>query len=574
MSSGLGERNCTADVLIQDGEVLLSESREFSELDVAICDRRIDSVEPDLSHLVGEQTDVVDGSERYVVPGFIDAHTHLDYHQTIEGAYHRSLESGTTGAITETSGIAASHGADGIHGLLAASEDLPFRIFPTVPPQAFFSRFDFSSHFDVDDDRLLDLLGYEQVVGVGEVDWIFVVPDGSPERLFAKARAEDKPICGHGAGCSGRDLLAFSTTIDNDHEAIHAPEVEARLANGIHVIGRSGSGRDDVGAIVDSYAETGPGPFSLATDGLSPSDLRDDGHMDAVVRRAIDAGVDPVDALVMASSNTANHFGLDELGTIEPGSLADIAVLNDIYSVDVSTVLVDGQLVMEEKELDVGPRTVDHPGRLTESVNLSISPDELSVPTSSVPGDDVVAIEYGDGFVTGKSIVTPPRESDVFTADPDEELLLASIHSRYPGNERSFTGFITGMGDIDGAVATSSTWETPGVLVVGTDVRSMHTALERVDEIGGGWVIVRDDKIIEELPTPVGGIAAGTPLEETAARFERLQESLMASGIHVDRPVHGFETLTFPGVPVLKLSFSGYIDVLNRELVGLDPCSN
>ena len=325
--------------------------------------------------------------------------------------------------------------------------------------------------------------------------------------------------------------------------------------------------------------------------------------MDAVVRRAIEEGVAPVDAIRMATLNPARHFGLDAegVGSLSPGSAADVVVLDDLESVAVSTVLSGGEVVYADHDGDgrggarealVEPRSHDYPDRFYDSAAVSADPDRFRVPASVAgPDGEVRAIERGRGLLSGETTVAPPVAGGELVADPDADVLKAALLDRHPGRERGgdggarngergFTGFLTGFGLDSGAVATTVVWETTAVLAVGADDDAMAAAVERVADLGGGWAVVesgsetasRDPpEVLAELPAPVAGVCADAPVEDVAAGMDAVEDALGRLGASGDRPLLALQTLAFPGVPALKLTVSGYADVLDRELVGLTP---
>lgn len=553
-----------ADIVVAGGRVLLPELGEFQSRDVAIVNNRVAALPEDAEPVIGPDTEVLDADGQAVVPGFIDAHTHLDLFQCYELAYHHSLEGGTTAVISECSGLGA-FGPQGIREFLAASAYLPVTVRAALSPVGLFDTFELPLTTGEAAGELIDLLEDDRVVGVGESDWIHAVGRDTPaEALYERADDLGKPVTGHAAGCRGAKLTAFSSIIDNDHEAISREEVIERAENGIHVVGRCGSVRDDIGALAAAIDRVDPAECSLSTDGLWPRDLTD-GHMDRVVRRAIEAGIAPTDAMRMATLSPARHFGLDDRGSLAPGNVADIVVLSDLEEVRVKTVVSGGEVVVRNGSATVGPRNREYPEAFYDSVSLSITPETFSVPAFD---GEARAISIEAGLLTGETRVSLPAEDGEFRSTPERDVLKAALLDRRPGKDGGFTGFLTGYGLESGAAATSLTWERPGVAVVGTDEKEMVRAAERVAEMGGGWAVA-DDGIVAELPLRVGGTCSDLDVEETATLIGTVESALRARGVSVGNPLLTVQTLSFPGVPSLKLSFSGYADVLARETVGV-----
>ena len=570
----------SADLAIRNGRVLLPESGTICERDVAVLGDRIAALPESAEPVTGPNTTEIDAAGCTVVPGFVDAHTHVDLGSTVENAYHQWLLGGTTAVVTETSSIASSTGPEGVRALLEVAADLPVTIRPTVPPQWLVDTFEPARATDSQAAALEDLLADDRIAGVGEIGWIHVVGRDAPvERFLERARELGKPVVGHGAGAREQKLAAFATVVDDDHEAISGEEAIERVEAGLHVVGRCGSVRDDLAALVATYEQLGAAELSLSTDGVSPRDLLAEGYMDAVVRRTIEAGVPPVDAIRMATLNPARHYGLDDRGSLAPGKIADLVVLSDLESVAVRDVIVEGEIVVREGETLVGPREHSYPDQVYELASVSASPEQFRIPADRARDGRVRVIDCDSNApLTRATVVEPPAVekggTEVLTADPDRDLLLAGLFERTPpgvgtATPEPFVGFLQGLGLETGAVATTETWECPGLLVVGNDPEAMAAAADRVTEMGGGWAVY-DDGVLAELPMPVGAMASDLSIEETAERYEQLETAMADLGCSVEHPLLALGTLTFTGVPALKLTPSGYADVFAREVVGLD----
>ena len=556
-----------ADLVVSGGRALLPGTGEFAERDVLVVGDRVAALVEDSSDAVGEDTEVLEAEGRHVVPGFVDAHTHLDAGQAFETIYPHALAGGTTTIVTEVETFGFLVGAEGVREFLAATADLPVTVAGTVPAQPFVDTFEPPPSDEEGRERLADLLADERVVGVGEIDWIHVVGRDSPvEALADRAHREGTVVSAHGAGCSGEKLAALASVVDNDHEAISADGIVERVENGLHAIGRTGNIRDDVEAVAGAHGRVDPAELSLASDGVSPRAMLEDGYMDAILRAAIDAGVPPADAIYMVTAAPARHFGLD-CGALAPGKRADVVVLADLEAVEVETVVAEGEVVVQDGEPTVGPRAHDYPPEYYDSVDVRLDEARFRVPD---PGGPVRAIQNEPGLVSTETSVEPPVVDGGLGADPADDLAKATLLNRRPGgDDRGFTGFVTGFGLERGAVASTRTWELPGLLVVGVDDASMLRAARRLVEIGGGWTVDDGESVVAEFPNEVLGVCSSMPVEESIERQDAVHDALRDLGCDVEAPLLGLQTLTFPGVPSLKMSFSGYADILRREIVGL-----
>lgn len=566
-----------ADLVVRNGTVALLERGEFRECDVAVVGDRITKLVADAEEEIGPGTTVIDAADQWVVPGFVDAHTHVDLHQAVEQAQHKILEGGTTTLVTDLAEIVPRFGREGFEALRDATTDLAVDVRFTIPPQPFDATLHQPGLSPAEREALAGLLSDESVVGVGETEWIHLV-GGSPSRLllelYDRAKAHSKRIVGHGAGCRDENLTNFATYVDNDHESTTAQDVFERLDRGVHVVGRYGSIRDDLDAVANAWPDAEACEVSLSTDGMWPRELVEEGYMDAVVREAIERGIDPLDAIRMATLTPARHFRLSDQGSIAPGNLANIVILDDIADVDVTTVVADGERVVVDGEATecAVPRRATYPDWLYEPLDVNLDSDRLAVPTTAVDGASVRAIAHEGGLLTSETVVEPPQEGGLFRPAPDRDVHKAVLVDVHPTADRgSFTGFVTGLGLERGAVATSITWEASGLLGVGTDDADIVDAMERVVYMGGGWAIVADGSLVTEFRTPIGGTCADMPVEKTAAAYAQLERALTDLGMTPDDPAIPIQTLTTPGVPMLRMSFTGYADVRRRAILGLDP---
>ncbi len=568
----LGEAD--ADIAITGARVFLPETREFRSLDVAIVDNKIAALPNDAADVIGPETIQLSADGRVVLPGLIDAHTHVDTVQSLENAYHHLLATGTTTVVTEASGLGSLFGTRGVEALLAATAYLPITVRVTVPTIPLVDTFEGRRASEEEAEALADLLNDDRVVGVGETDWIHVVGrDHDLDDLYERAHSAGKPICGHGAGCRKEKLTAFAGLVDNDHEAISGDGMIDRVERGIHTIGRYGTIRDDIDALAEAVDRIGPSELSLSTDGMWPRDLLDRGAMDAVVRRTIEAGADPADALRMATLNPARHFGLDNRGSLAPGNVADVVIVDDLAAMNVTTVLSGGEIVVEKGEHRVAPRSHEYPEFVYDSIDVESDRETFTVPASAADANGKVhAIEVGQGLLSTETTVEPRVEEGTLRAAPERNIAKVALLDRHPDADGTgFTGFLTGYGIEEGAVATSMTMEATGVLAVGTSDDALSAAVEHVEAQGGGWAVIRDGEAIAELPYRIAGVAADLEVEETAQLLNAVEKGSRSLGVDVAQPLLTAASLTFVGVPTFKLTVSGYADVLGRSVVGLTP---
>lgn len=555
-----------ADTVIRGGQVCLVEAGTIADRDVVIRDGRVAALPADAEDVIDDTTTVIEADGKPVLPGLIDAHTHVDVPISFERVYHHALEGGTTGVVTELNGIGSVFPVRGPEEFLQATDDIPCTVAATVPPQALFDLFE-PRQADVETEAgLLGLLDHDRIVGVGEISWIYIVGRDDPVRTLCEAaRERGKRVTAHGAGCKGDNLTALATVADDDHEPIAGEEIIERIENGLHVIGRYGS-RDDIDAVVEAYTELGGAEMSLSTDGIGLHRMVTDGYMNLAVKRTIEGGVPPVDAVRMATLNPARHFGLTDRGSLSPGSYADIVIVEDFDSMAVETVLYEGSLVVQDGTATVEPKTYSYASALYDSIRASATADTFHVSASRASTDgDIRGIEFVGGMVTTETTLSPPIVDDALQADPAADILKAAIYDRTQ-DQWGFVGFISGFTVGADAMATTNTMQLPGVMVIGGDDAAMATAVNRLHTIEGGWVVVDDGEVQTELPQPIAGSGSELGVDETLDRQQAIFDAL-----DVDRSDArvGLASLTFTGVPALKLTFSGYADVLRKQVRGL-----
>jgi adenine deaminase len=249
-------------------------------------------------------------------------------------------------------------------------------------------------------------------------------------------------------------------------------------------------------------------------------------------------------------------------------------VLDDLETVTVSTVLSDGEIVVENGTPLVEPRPHSYPDSFRDSITLTPAAEQFRVPTSVGTDGRVRAIHCEGGTISSATTVEPGIEDDQFVASPERDILKITLLDRSPrGSGRGFTGFLSGFGLSEGTVATSHTWQTPGIIVVGTDGDTMRRAVQDLAEMGGGWVVRDGDSVRVSLPTPIGARCAAMDVTESAAAFDNVTTTLRELGTTTDAPALILQSIPFTGIPALRMTFSGYADIFARETVGLDPAS-
>jgi adenine deaminase len=562
MSSDLSRRLAVArgdepaDVVVRGGRVLSVFTREWLDTDIAIADGWIAG----LGEYEGRDT--VDASGRYVVPGFLDAHMHLESTKLLPDEFARLvLPLGTTAVVLDPHELANVLGTDGVHWLLDACEGLPldfyFMASSTIPASEFES-----PRRPLLSGDLESLLRRRRVLGLAEMMNFPGVISGDASELDKLRLANGVQVDGHAPGVLGKALNAYvAAGIRSDHEAMTVAEGRERLRSGMWLLIREASMARNLQALLPLVKEFGTNRIAFCTDDRDPEDIAENGHINGMVRVAVAAGVAPEDAIVLATINPATWHRLWHLGAIAPGYQADLLLLPDLERFEPELTLKAGRPVKEIPEPDV-PEWVKHSVR-----NKPVSTADFQIPWD---GGNARAIGLvPDQVVTESVEVEPTTVGGFAVADPDHDLAKIAVIERHLGTGRIGHGFVRGSGLQRGALASTVAHDAHNIVVVGMDDEDMMRAVERLGELGGGIVVVDGGEVRAELPLPVAGLLADAPLAEVIEKSLACNDAARAVGWSGATP---FLTLSFLGlsvIPSLKITDRGLVDVDRFQIVPL-----
>jgi adenine deaminase len=543
-----------ADLVVQGGRVLSVFTREWLETNVAIVD----------GHVAGlgdyDGREALDATGRLVVPGFIDAHMHLESSKLLVDEFARLvLPFGTTTVVADPHEIANVLGTDGVHWLIDVCADIPLDVYfmasSCVPASGFESPRRELTPGDLD-----ALLRRRRVIGLAEM-MNFPGVIGGAESELAKLRLAEH-VDGHAPGVLGRALNAYAAAgIGSDHEAYTADEGRERLRAGMWLLMREATAARNLHALLPLLAEYGPGRIAFCTDDREPEHIAADGHVNSIVRDAVAFGIPPEDALVCASLNPALWHGLRELGAVAPGYRADLLVLPDLERFVPDTVLKDGRPVAAFPRAVV-PDWVRHTVRIG-----AFGPEMFRLPFDGGSAH-VIGVIPGQ-IVTDSLTATPPVRAGEALADPAQDLAKIAVVERHLGTGRVGLGLVRGFGLRRGAIASTVAHDAHNVVVVGMNDASMAAAVRRLANRGGGIVVVDGADVLAELPLPVAGLLSDAPLEEVVDRSHTLAAAARELGCTLDAPFQHLSFLALSVIPSLKLTDKGLVDVDRFQLVGL-----
>jgi adenine deaminase len=544
-----------ADLVIRGGRVLSVFTREWLETDVAIVDGWIAGLG------AYEGREVLDAAGRWVVPGFIDAHMHLESSKLLVDEFARLvLPFGTTCVVADPHEIANVLGTDGVHWLIDVCDDLPLDVYFMASSCVPASHFE-SPRRELTPGDLDALLRRRRVIGLAEMMNFPGVISGAPSELAKLALAHH--VDGHAPGVLGRSLNAYAAAgIGSDHEAYTADEGRERLRAGMWLLIREATAARNLQALLPLLAEYGPGRIAFCTDDREPEHIADDGHINGMVRDAVAFGIPVEDALVCATLNPALWHGLRGLGAVAPGYRADVLLLPDLDRFVPETVLKNGRPVDEWPRATV-PDWVRHTVRIG-----AFGPEMFRIPWQGGEAR-VIGIVPGQ-IVTDSLVATPPVRAGEAIADPAQDLAKIAVVERHLGTGRVGLGFVRGFGLQRGAIASTVAHDAHNVVVVGMNDASMAAAVRRLANRGGGIVVVDGAEVVAELPLPVAGLLSDAPLEEVVAQSHAVVAAARELGCTLDAPFQHLAFLALSVIPSLKLTDQGLVDVDKFELVPLE----
>lgn len=541
---------------------------------VAIKGSRVAYVGPPMPGLEGPETQVLEAAGQVVVPGLVDGHTHLfGARYSPHAAAPYIAAGGTTSLVTETSELAYVAGEEGLRAALDALRNLPVRVYATLPPlAATLPHVEHAPHLHVYRELLQDPL----VVGLGEVYWGNLVLREDPRlvELVEATHEAGKVVDGHAAGARGGRLAAYAAAgVTSCHEPIAAEEVVERLRLGYHTMVREGKIRQELEAVASAWRQGGVDlrRLSLVTDSAGAQEILHEGYLDAVVRKAVRLGMDPVAAVRAVSLAPAERFRIDgEVGSLAPGRYADFSLVPDLRDFRPSLVVMGGRVVARDGRPTVQAPTHDYPRGLLNSLRAQIpSGETFRVPAPKNGGRvRVRVVELVTHLVTREGEARlPVREGEV---RPEGDTNLVAVLRR-DGQGLPFVGFVRGFGLHHGACATSMAWDSPLLVAVGTSAEDVRGALHRLVALGGGVVVWAQGRVAAELAAPVAGVVCTDPLEEVARREMEVDRALRALGALGPRPSLTVDVLTALAIPHFRVCDVGYVHVRDGRVVGVWP---
>ncbi len=570
-----------ADLVIRGGKLVNVQTREILDgWQVAIAEGRFAYVGPDASHCVGPDTRVIDAGGRYLIPGLCDGHMHIESGMLTPAEFAAAvIPHGTTTMFTDPHEIANVLGLDGVRMMHDEALMQPVNIYTQMPSCAPSAPGLETTGFEISADDVAEAMSWDGIIGLGEMMNFPGVINGDPQMLAEMAATMNagKTVGGHYA--SPDKGAAFSAYVAggaaDDHEGTAEADALARARNGMRSMMRLGSAWYDVESQITAVTEKGLDPrnFILCTDDCMAGTLVNDGHMNRVVRHAIECGCDPLIALQMATINTATHFGLErELGSIAPGRRADVILTSDLRALPIEQVIARGQTVAVDGKITVDCPHYNWPDAARQTVHMGKNLTGADFEISAPEGKNSVTVK-----VIG--VVENQAPTEALTADlPVVDGVVQgqgatcqiALVERHRATGDVVNGFVSGFG-YTGKMAMASTvaHDSHHMIVVGTDRAMMARAANRLGEVGGGVSIWKDGAEIALIKLPIAGLMSDSPAADVAAGADRMVATMADCGCTLNNAYMQHSLLALVVIPSLRISDLGLVDVTKFELTEL-----
>jgi adenine deaminase len=566
-----------ADLVLMGGKLVNVETAEIeSKVDIAIKGDRIALV-GDAKHCVGAETRVIDARGKYILPGLLDAHVHIESSMLTVTQFARAvLPHGTTGVFIDPHEIANVLGMLGVKFMLDEGDRLPLKVFVTLPSCVPSAPGLETSGTEIGLRDILEGLRWRRVVALGEVmNYSGVLAGDKKMRDEISATLDaQKVVEGHAPGLLGKELAAYiAAGVRSDHESLTSGEAVQKLRLGMALEIREGSAAKNLAALVKPIIKfkLDTRHCLLATDDCHPEDLMKEGHIDHVVRRAIEEGIDPIKAIQMATLNTAEHFELDrDIGSISPGKIADVVIVKDLEKFNIERVIANGKIVAERGKLKVALLIRRAPSFAKKTMKLKrrVNAEDFEVIAKKAGKVKARVIGIAEGqIVTSQHIERLETRDGVVLPDAKHDIANVAVVERHRATGNIGLGFVRGFGIRRGAIASSVGHDAHNITVVGVNNEDMATTVNTIASIGGGQVVVSRGEVLARVGLPIAGLMSDKPVEVVAAQLEKLHRAARGLGIKLKSPFMQMAFLPLAVIPELRITDKGLVDVKGGKIV-------
>jgi len=564
-----------ADVLVRNGRWVNVHSGEIiAGTDVAIKSGRFAAVGGDLGYTAGSATKIIDAGDRYLVPGLCDGHMHVESGMITVTEFVRAvLPHGTTSMFIDPHEIANVLGLRGVRLMHDEAAAMPTNVYVQMPScvPAALGLETAGATISVED--VQEAMGWPNIIGLGEMMNFPGVTMGDPQMLgeIAATQRAGKTVGGHYASLDlGRPFHGYvAAGPSDDHEGTRTEDGIARVRQGMRAMLRFGSAWYDIAPQIKAITEhrLDPRNFILCTDDRFATTLMTDGHVDDIVRYAIKQGLPPLTALQMVTINTASHFGLErELGSITPGRRADLIISSDLVTLPIELVLAHGEVWAERGKLskEIAPYAYPDFARNTVKTNRRLVAEDFKI--AAPEGRNSVTARV-IGIIENKTNTralerTLAVEDGIVPADKSQDVSLAAVIERHTGSGRMAKGFVSGFGyTADCAVAATVAHDSHNMIVVGTNLEDMALAANRLQEVGGGFIVVSGGEQLALVELPIAGMMSDERAEIVAKKAEAVRVAMVQCGCTLNNALIQHMFIALPVIPELRLTDLGLVDV-------------
>jgi adenine deaminase len=569
-----------ADMVIKNGRWVSVQSGEIiNNTDLVVVDGRIAYVGPDASHTIGDKTKIIDAADRFIVPGLLDGHMHVESSMvTITEFVRAVVPHGTTGIFIDPHEIANVFGLEGVKLMVDEAAQQPIHVWVQVPSCVPSAPGLETPGASIGPEDVAEAMSWDGIIGLGEMMNFPGVFNADEKMLaeMAETFVANKVIGGHYASF---DLgLPFHGYVaggaEDDHEGTRLEDAIARVRQGMKVMMRYGSGWHDVAEQVRTVTENGLDSrhFILCTDDSHSETIVNEGHMDRVVRHAIEQDVDPLIAIQMATINTAEHFDVArEMGIIAPGRYADILLVSNLSKLQIDMVIAKGIVVADKEVLLQELPSYPYPEWVTESVKLGhpLTAEDFLLETSTSSPATINIIGVVENQAPTKHLQMEIEVVDEkINVNMKEDLAKVALVERHQGTGGIQVGFVKGFGFTESCgLASTVAHDCHHMIVVGTNEEDMALAANELARVGGGQIVVKDGEVIGKVELPIAGLMSNESAEVVAEKSATVLEGFKKCGCTMNNPNMQLSLLALVVIPELRISDLGLVDATKFEII-------
>jgi len=562
-----------ADLILQNCSLINVYTNEIQEkTQISIKNDRIAFVGEDASHTRGPKTKILDVKNKHVCPSFVDPHIHIDHFLTPAEFVKKSLLCGVTSLFPDSIDIVSVCGYRGFKEFLRQTQNLPMRFFHTIPGGLPVDRkFSHGKTLSIEEEK--QAIGFQSVVGLGEVFSWTKVTKRDPRTIKSLKQMHENHciINGHTAGASGKKLNSYiSSGIFSCHEPINFDQVLERLRLGMWIMVREGSIRRDLKEIIPLVLSHGTykNRLMFCSDGLDPFDISNIGHIDHCVRESIKLGMNPIDAISLASKNCFDYYKMgNDFGGIGPGKIADILILDDYKKIKINKVILGGKIVVSNGKILETIHSPKIPNWITKTVKLPKLSNNYFHVHSKNNTETVNIISMNTEIVTKKSTANLSVKDSNVLSSHDKDIWKVAAMDRTFGSDTHTVGFLENFGADIGAFASTWSFHENDMIVIGSNEKDMIDAANKLVKSQGGMIVIKDGKTLASLPFQMAGIISTDAVDKVTKNFTKINDVLLDAGCKFKKPHLIPLFLPFLALPDIRILYNGIVDVKSRKFI-------